>query len=266
MCLHLSVTARGELPESERVSLSQMGAFFGGMTLRANAFPEPTTWQPGERAAMESMWPLLQKHLPPEVLFLADPDGSIFGSVPRYTGGDSEASRRLVTALREVLFGGHMGFEETLGLLHEILPLRRCRGASTPVEGGASDALVAAYLICVRMNRETDRELKAFCLAFDWDAGSPPPGSLSATSPPADMAPVADVASLTHYGEPYDGSLRFFRPSLFVAAVRASYGESCLLHGVPWMPPKVSVGVPWLPQSDSWCTLGVLVYPRCPPR
>lgn len=51
---------------------------------------------------------------------------------------------------------------------------------------------------------------------------------------------VADVKSLTHYGEPYDGNNRFFRSTLFVAAVRACYGESCLLHGVDWMPPKVS--------------------------
>jgi len=51
--------------------------------------------------------------------------------------------------------------------------------------------------------------------------------------------PVADVKSLTHYGEPYDGNTRFFRSTLFVAAVRACYGESCLLHGVEWMPPKV---------------------------
>lgn len=53
--------------------------------------------------------------------------------------------------------------------------------------------------------------------------------------------PIADVRSLTHYGEPYDGNTRFFRSTLFVAAVRACYDESCLLHGVEWMPPKVSV-------------------------
>lgn len=52
--------------------------------------------------------------------------------------------------------------------------------------------------------------------------------------------PVADVKSLTHYGEPYDGNTRFFRSTLFVAAVRSCYGESCLLHGAEWMPPKVS--------------------------
>ena len=55
----------------------------------------------------------------------------------------------------------------------------------------------------------------------------------------AGSLPIAKVKSLTHYGEPYDGNTRFFRSSLFVAAVRASYGEACLLHGVPWMPPKV---------------------------
>jgi anthranilate phosphoribosyltransferase len=55
----------------------------------------------------------------------------------------------------------------------------------------------------------------------------------------AGSVPIAKVKSLTHYGEPYDGNTRFFRSSLFVAAVRASYGETCLLHGVDWMPPKV---------------------------
>lgn len=53
--------------------------------------------------------------------------------------------------------------------------------------------------------------------------------------------PIADVRSLTHYGEPYDGNTRFFRSTLFVAAVRSCYDEACLLHGVDWMPPKVFV-------------------------
>lgn len=53
--------------------------------------------------------------------------------------------------------------------------------------------------------------------------------------------PIADVRSLTHYGEPYDGNTRYFRSTLFVAAVRSCYGESSLLHGVEWMPPKVSL-------------------------
>lgn len=57
----------------------------------------------------------------------------------------------------------------------------------------------------------------------------------------AGPAPVADIRSLTHYGEPYDGNTRYFRSTLFVAAVRSCYGESCLLHGVDWMPPKVII-------------------------
>ena len=64
--------------------------------------------------------------------------------------------------------------------------------------------------------------------------------------------PLARVRSLTHYGEPYDGNTRFFRPSLFTAAVRASYGEACLLHGTDWMPPKVCVG----PSTRSACWAG----------
>ncbi|KAF6137000.1 hypothetical protein GIB67_030764 [Kingdonia uniflora] len=59
--------------------------------------------------------------------------------------------------------------------------------------------------------------------------------------PSKSSPPVADVRSLTHYGEPYDGNTRYFRSTLFVAAVRACYGESCLLHGVEWMPSKGGV-------------------------
>ena len=55
----------------------------------------------------------------------------------------------------------------------------------------------------------------------------------------AGEVPIVDVNSLTHYGEPYDGNTRFFRTTLFVAAVRASYGEACLIHGADFMPPKV---------------------------
>lgn len=55
----------------------------------------------------------------------------------------------------------------------------------------------------------------------------------------AGQPPVADVRSLTHYGEPYDGNTRFMRSTLFVMAVRASYGEAGLLHGIDYMPPKV---------------------------
>ncbi|KAK3223436.1 hypothetical protein Dsin_010461 [Dipteronia sinensis] len=185
-------SARGELKDEEKVSKAQLGAFFAGMTIRANAFPEATQWSEGERRAMNTFWPLLVRALPPDVIFIADPEGSIMGmgnsSWVQY-GGSVAGEMRLVGALREVLAGGHLGYEEVQGVLRDVLPLKM----------------------------------------EDNKAGE--------VGPP----PVADVRSLTHYGEPYDGNTRFFRSTLFVAAVRSCYGESCLLHGVEWMPPKGGV-------------------------
>ncbi|KAK0575126.1 hypothetical protein LWI29_034353 [Acer saccharum] len=218
-------SARGELKDEEKVSKAQLGAFFAGMTIRANSFPEATQWSEGERRAMNTFWPLLVRALPPDVIFIADPEGSIMGmgssSWARYGGSDA-GEMRLVGALREVLAGGHLGYEEVQGVLRDVLPLKMEDNKA----GGVSESLLSAFLIGQRMNRETDRELKAYCLAFDDEIGPPP---------------VADVRSLTHYGEPYDGNTRFFRSTLFVAAVRSCYGESCLLHGVEWMPPKGGV-------------------------
>ncbi|KAF2560914.1 hypothetical protein F2Q70_00015846 [Brassica cretica] len=218
-------SARGELKGEEPVSKAQLGAFFAGMTIRANAFPEETQWSEGEKRAMDVFWPLLVRALPPDVLFIADPEGSLLGTGnsvgPSFVGNESK-EMRLVGALREVLAGGHLGYEEVKGVLRDVLPL----GSEDGLASGVSESLLSAFLIGQRMNRETDRELKAYCLAFDDELGG---------------APVADVKSLTHYGEPYDGNTRFFRSTLFVATVRACYGESSLLHGVEWMPPKGGV-------------------------
>ncbi|XP_021901272.1 uncharacterized protein LOC110817158 [Carica papaya] len=218
-------SARGEFKDEEVVSNSQLGAFFAAMTIRANAFPEATQWSEGERRAMNIFWPLLARALPPDVIFIADPEGSIMGTRssigPQYVGnGTSEM--RLVGALREVLAGGHLGYEEVQAVLRDVLPLTTEDSESI----GVSDSLLSAFLIGQRMNRETDRELKAYCLAFDDELGPPP---------------VADVQSLTHYGDPYDGNTRYFRSTLFVATVRSCCGESSLLHGVEWMPPKGGV-------------------------
>ncbi|XP_052185065.1 uncharacterized protein LOC127796746 isoform X2 [Diospyros lotus] len=215
-------SANGELKDEEEVSKAQLGAFFAAMTIRANAFPEATQWNDGEMGAMSTYWPHLVRALPPDVLFIADPEGSIMGNGssigPQYVGSNT-TEMRLVGALREVLAGGHLGYEEVQGVLKDVLPLKLGN------ETSASESLLAAFLIGQRMNRETDRELKAYCLAFDDELG----------------APIADVRSLTHYGEPYDGNTRYFRSTLFVAAVRSCYSESCLLHGVEWMPPKGGV-------------------------
>ncbi|XP_020589090.1 uncharacterized protein LOC110030627 isoform X2 [Phalaenopsis equestris] len=213
-------SARGELKDDE-VSKAQLGAFFAAMTIRANTFPEATQWSDGERHAMNQYWPHLVRVLPPDVIFIADPEGTIMGmgNFPRYAGKGA-TEMRLVGALREVLAGGHLGFEEVKGVLKDVLPLKGNELQKV------SESLLAAFLIGQRMNRETARELKAYCLAFDDELGPPP---------------IADVRSLTHYGEPYDGNSRFFKSTLFVAAVRACYGESCLLHGAEWMPPKGGV-------------------------
>ncbi|CAI0462498.1 unnamed protein product [Linum tenue] len=213
-------SVRGELKDEDRVSRAQLGAFFAGMTIRANAFPEATQWSEGEKRAIGTFWPQLVRALPPDVVFIADPEGSIMGSSigPQFVGNDT-TEMRLVGALREVLAGGHLGYEEVQGVLRDVLPLN----VEEDGKDSSKESLVSAFLIGQRVNRETDRELKAYCLAFDDELGPPP---------------VADVRSLTHYGEPYDGNTRFFRSTLFVAAIRSCYGESSLLHGVDWMPPK----------------------------
>ncbi|KAL6505486.1 hypothetical protein OROHE_022865 [Orobanche hederae] len=181
-------SVKGELKDEEQVSNAQLGAFFAAMTIRANAFPEPTQWSEGERRAMAYFWPHLVCVLPPDIIFLADPEQSIMrvsSSIgPRFIGnGTSEM--RLVGALREVLAGGHLGYEEVQGVLKDVLPLT----LEDEKTLGVSESLLSAFLIGQRMNRETDRELKAYCLAFDGEHGP---------------APVADIRSLTHYGEPYD--------------------------------------------------------------
>lgn len=214
-------SANGELKDEEKVSKAQLGAFFAAMTIRANAFPEPTQWSEGERRAMNAYWPLLVRVLSPDIVFIADPEGSIMGmsnSIGPHYVGNGTSDMRLVGALREVLAGGHLGYEEVQGVLRDVLPLK-----FENTSASVTKSLLSAFLIGQRMNRETDRELKAYCLAFDDELGP---------------VPVADVRSLTHYGEPYDGNTRFFRSTLFVAAVRSCYDEACLLHGVDWMPPK----------------------------
>ncbi|KAM7252538.1 hypothetical protein ACFE04_024421 [Oxalis oulophora] len=216
-------SARGELKDEEKVSNAQLGAFFAGMTIRANTFPQETQWTEGETRAMTTLWPLLARTLPPDVMFIADPEGSLMGlgsSIGPQYGGNNTKEMRLIGALREILAGGHLGYEEVQGVLKDVLPLNVGDNKSV------SESLLSAFLIGQRMNRETDRELKAYCLAFDDELGPPP---------------VADVRSLTHYGEPYDGNTRFFRSTLFVAAVRSCYSESSLLHGVDWMSPKGGV-------------------------
>ncbi|CAI5471474.1 unnamed protein product [Closterium sp. Yama58-4] len=257
------LSAKGELPPSERVSRAQMGGFFAGMTVRANCFPPPRSGARGRGARWMTCGPPSDTTSPgtcSSLPTLRAPFSAmlcLWGHLPRAWvgaggsggGGPAGHSVRCAPWLPGEISGGISGeisrvwsrvklrvhlflilcalppspcpSRKTMSLLQNLLPMR---GGCAEGVGGVSDALVAAYLIAVRMNRETDRELKAFCLAFDQELGP---------------APIARVPSLTHYGEPYDGTTRYFRPTLFVAAVRASYGEACLLHGVDAFPPKL---------------------------
>ncbi|KAK9119793.1 hypothetical protein Scep_017886 [Stephania cephalantha] len=241
-------SVKGELKEEEEVSRAQLGAFFAAMAIRANAFPECAQWSEGEMRAMDRFWPVLVRALPYDVTFIADPEGSTMGggsSIGPQFVGNGIAEMRLVGALREVLAGGHLGFDEVQGVIRDVLPLED-RGL-----GRVRESLLSAFMIGQGMNGETDRELKAYCLAFDDELGNESIILIvviviiidwcvlfhKREGPP----PIADVRSLTHYGEPYDGNLTYFKSTLFVAAVRACYGESSLLHGVEWMPPKGGV-------------------------
>lgn len=165
------MVAKGELKDEEPVSKAQLGAFFAGMTIRANTFPEATQWSDGERRAMDVFWPQLIRVLPPDIIFIADPEGSLMGigsSIgPQFIGNNS-SEMRLVGALREVLAGGHLGYEEVQGVLKDVLPLQMEDGAFS----GVRESLLSAFLIGQRMNRESDRELKAYCLAFDDELGN----------------------------------------------------------------------------------------------
>lgn len=162
---------KGELKDEEKVSEAQLGAFFAAMTIRVNTFPEPTQWSEGERKAINYYWPQLVRVLPPDIIFLADPEGSIMeigSSIGPQFIGNSTSDMRLVGALREVLAGGHLGYEEVQGVLKDVLPLR----LEDTLSANVSTSLLSAFLIGQRMNRETDRELKAYCLAFDDELGN----------------------------------------------------------------------------------------------
>lgn len=194
----------GELPESDAASAAQMGAFFAAMTLRAY-FPKATQWSPAEEAAFHKYRPALTKQLPAEIQYLMNPE---HGYVP---ANPTEAI--VVKALEKILRAKHLGYAETREMCEAIL------------SDDVNPALKGAALIGQRMNRETYEEVRGYLDAFFG---------------PEEVQPI-DVATLTHFGQPYDGATRYFRPTLFVAAVRAALGEASLLHSVDAMPPKNGV-------------------------
>ncbi len=191
----------GNLQEKDAVSEAQMGAFFVAMTIR-KYFPEATQWSPAEKAAFQKYQLTLLPILPKEIQFLINPDN---GYIPR---NQNEAI--VVTALEKILRAKHLSYAETRQMCEAIL------------SDNVKPALKAAALIGQRMNRETYEEVHGYLDAF---------------YAPENVCPI-DVENLTHFGQPYDGATRYFRPTLFVAAVRAALGEPSLLHSVDLMPPK----------------------------
>ncbi len=192
----------GELPTAEAVSPAQMGAFFAAMSIR-RTFGKKTGWSPAEeRAFADAKGELTQ--MPEALRFLLQPTSNFIGAAQEQI---------VIECLRAVLDGNHLSYAQTRSALEALLA------------GGVRPELMAALLIGQRMNIENDEEVLAY---------------LDAVLPPEDVLDV-DVESLTHFGQPFDGALRYFRPTLFVAAVRAALGRATVLHGVDTMPPKGGV-------------------------
>ena len=194
----------GELPVSDAASAAQMGAFFAAMTLRTY-FPKETQWSPAEAAAFREYHSALTEQLPPEIQYLINPEQ---GYVPT-----NATEAIVVNALAKILRAKHLSYAETREVCEAIL------------SDDVNPAFKGAALIGQRMNRETYQEVRGYLDAFFG---------------PEAVQPI-DVATLTHFGQPYDGATRYFRPTLFVAAVRAALGEASLLHSVDAMPPKNGV-------------------------
>ena len=197
-------SVRGEAPDDQTVSGAQMGAFFAAMTIRRD-FPKETQWSETEIAAFDKYGADLERFMPPEIKFIMQPD---LGYKPA-----NIEEEVVLKALEKILRGGHLTYDETLRMGKAIL------------NGHVKEALKGAALIGQRMNLETYDEVR---------------GYLDAVFSPEQVRPVS-VDSLTHFGEPFDGSTRYFRPTLFIAAVRAALGEASVLHGVDEMPPKNGV-------------------------
>ena len=193
---------KGELSRAEQVSAAQMGAFFAAMSIR-RTFGARTGWSAAEVEAFDRYGDALAQ-MPEDLRFL-------LGMAPDFAVNAGEA--RVVEALRPILQGGHLSYEEVRGVLEAMLA------------GAVRPSLMAAFLIGQRMNIENEEEVLAHLDAVL----------------PAEQVSALQVEALTHFGQPFDGAARFFRPTLFVAVVRAALGRATVLHGVAEMPPKRGV-------------------------
>jgi anthranilate phosphoribosyltransferase len=194
----------GELPWADRVSDAQIGAFLAAMALRRR-FSAETAWSPAETEAFCRHTDQLARSLPPALGYLLDPAGD-------FTPANADEAL-LVSAFAQILRGDHLTYQDTRSACEAIL------------RGKVHSGLAAAILIGQRMNRETHEEVR---------------GYLDAAFDPARILPLR-VPTVTHFGEPYNGSTRMLRPTLFVAAVRAALGRPTVLHGTDAMPPKTGI-------------------------
>ena len=194
---------RGDLPRGEQVSEAQMGAFFAAMAIRRR-FGAKTGWSEAEEEAFDRYWDELER-MPGDLRFLLDMESGF--------AGHTDGEERVVMALRLILRGGHLNYASALAALGAVL------------EGEVRPSLMAALLIGQRMNIEAEEEVRAH---------------RDAVLGREEVLPL-DVESLVHFGQPFDGARRYFRPTLFVAAVRAALGRPSVLHGVDEMPPKRGV-------------------------
>lgn len=186
------------------VSAVQMGAFLVAMRLR-RAYPAKTGWSAAEGHAFQHYRSRLQTHLPPDMQY-------IFGYADRCPA-ESPEEQLVISALKTILCGGHLAYRSTR-LMCEAILSDRVRGS-----------LKGAALIGQRMNRESYDEVRGYL-----HSGFAP-----------ECVRVAKVENLTHFGQPYNGSTRYFKPTLFVAALRAALARASVLHGVDAMPPKWGV-------------------------
>lgn len=129
----------------------------------------------------------------------------------RLTG---DAERRMAGFLARVATGPRMSKDLDAGEAREAMELI--------LDGRVDPAQAAAFLIAMRMKRETDDELR---------------GVLDAIRSRSARA-VADVDDLVDVAEPYGGHVRHLSPVAFVPAVVAACGVPCVLHGVREAGPK----------------------------
>lgn len=184
------------------ISRAQVGAFLCATTIRGT-FPPETRLNAAETQALEAHRQRIETDPAARFLLTGEP----------FTIDGHPTDRVLADGLVPILSGRHLDYARTRAVLDAVL------------SPDGDPMLKAAVLIGQRMNLESDDEFRAY---------------LDAVLHPGDVLPV-DVDTLTTIGEPYNGSTRTFKPTCFVAAVRAALGRPTLLHGVDTLPPKHGV-------------------------